>query len=470
MHPLRQILSTAHTAGPSRTALIHDGKHWSYAELEALVEQTVLGLQQLGVAAGSAVGIALPSSPELVAAYFAIWELNAVVVEANPSLSANDIREMFCRTGVVATVGGDGLETPGIVDGERSMISSPYATQAACVNLTSGSTGAPKGVLLSSHNLLRNAELFAKYFALRDDDRTCLVLPLYFGMNKIALLAHVRLGATVLLEPGFATPNTALAAMHRERATGLCAVPATCQALLSRGDLARYPQPHLRYLRIGAGRVPTAMMNGLKRAFPSTEIYLTYGLTEIGLVTCLSAAEFALKPESVGRPIDEVGLVIHGEGDAAGEVVLQGDHAALGYYGDPDGTAAVFQEDGLHTGDLGRVDRDGYLYLTGRLKELIKSGGENIYPAEIEAVLLAHEAVADCAVIGIPDRWLGEAVQAYVALRPDVDVSVPDLMRYCVGTLPPIRRPKRIVLIDHIPRNAVGKVRRDELPDWSVVA
>jgi acyl-CoA synthetase (AMP-forming)/AMP-acid ligase II len=283
----------------------------------------------------------------------------------------------------------------------------PAGEPVACVNLTSGTTGTAKGVLLPERNLQRNAELFAKYFGLRPDDRTCLVLPLYFGMNKIALLAHLRLGATVLLEPGFATPNTALFAMSREAATGLCAVPAACQALLARGDLQRHPQPHLRYLRIGAGRVPAALLDGLRRAFPAAEIFTTYGLTEVGLVTCLSADEHARRPDSVGRPIAEVALRIEGHGGAEpAEVVVRADHAALGYDGDSVATAQVFREDGIHTGDVGRLDEAGYLFLTGRLKDLIKSGGENVHPAEIEAVLLAHPAVADCAVVGVPDPWL----------------------------------------------------------------
>lgn len=464
MHPLRQILASACANGRERIALVHEGRRWSYGELEALVAQTARDLRQRGVAAGARVGIAFPISPELVAAYFAIWELGAVVVEAHPSLTMLEIHSLLRRSDVVATLGGVEPRGPSFADDSGAGIAPPEASNVACINLTSGSTGTPKGVLLSPHNLLWNAELFAKYFRLREDDRTCLVLPLYFGMNKIALLAHIRLGATVLLEPGFATPNSALAAMHREKATGLCAVPAACQVLLARGDLTRYPQPNLRYLRIGAGRVPVAMMDGLRRAFPATEIYLTYGLTEIGLVTCLSATEFASKPDSVGRPIDEVRLVIHGDGDGPGEVVLQGDHAALGYWGDPEGTAAVFRADGIHTGDLGRLDNESYLYLTGRLKELIKSGGENIYPSEIESVLLAHGAVAECVVVGVSDRWLGEAVQAYVVLRPEAVVRSPELMQHCVASLPPIRRPQRIVFLDRIPRNAVGKVIREELP------
>jgi acyl-CoA synthetase (AMP-forming)/AMP-acid ligase II len=381
------------------------------------------------------------------------------VVEASPSLGPAREAALFRRSGVAAVVGKGG-EVAAAAPAERA---DPTGEAVACVNLTSGTTGAARGVLLPDRNLLRNAELFAKYFGLRPDDRTCLVLPLYFGMNKIALLAHLRLGATVLLEEGFATPNSALASMSRESATGLCAVPAACHALLARGDLERYPQTRLRYLRIGAGRVSTALMDSLRRAFPAAEIFTTYGLTEIGLVTCLSSDEHARRPDSVGRPIDEVDVRVAGNG-AEGEVVVSGGHAALGYEGDPAATAETFHADGIHTGDLGRMDEEGYLFLTGRLKDLIKSGGENVHPAEIEAVLLAHPAVADCAVVGTPDPWLGEAARAYVALRPGSAGDAPALMRYCVEALPPIRRPKRIDILERIPRNAVGKVMRDELP------
>jgi acyl-CoA synthetase (AMP-forming)/AMP-acid ligase II len=463
MNPLRQVLAEARAAGPERTALVHEGRRWSYAELSNLADETERALRKLGVGAGSRVGVRLPNSPELIAAYMATWGLDAAVVEASPSLGSAEQEALFRRSGAVATIGIGHGASPAAATAGAERAPGADAAPVACVNLTSGTTGAAKGVLLPPRNLLRNAELFAKYFGLGPSDRSCLVLPLYFGMNKIALLAHLRLGATVILEAGFATPNTALAAMSREKATGLCAVPAACQALLSRGDLQRYPQPQLRYLRMGAGRVPAALMEGLRRAFPATDIFVTYGLTEIGLVSCLSADEHARRPESVGRPIDEVELTIDGGGAGPGEVVVRGDHAALGYEGDRDATAAVFREDGIHTGDLGRLDEAGYLFLTGRLKELIKSGGENVHPGEVEAVLLAHPAVADCAVVGAPDPWLGETVLAYVALRRGATGDGPALMRYCMQALPPIRRPRRIVIVDSIPRNAVGKVVREEL-------
>ena len=356
MNPLRQILAEARAAGPQRPALVHDGRHWSYAELSSLADETGRALRKRGVGAGSRVGVRLPNSPDLVAAYMAIWGLDAVVVEASPSLGPSEQEALFRFSGVAATVGIEQGGSPAAATGAADGAPRADGQPVACVNLTSGTTGAPKGVLLPPRNLLRNAELFAKYFGLRPEDRTCLVLPLYFGMNKIALLAHLRLGATVILESGFATPNTALAAMGRESATGLCAVPAACHAMLARGDLQRYPQPHLRYLRIGAGRVSAALMEGLRRAFPATDIYTTYGLTEIGLVTCLSADEHARRPDSVGRPIEEVEVTVTGGGALPGEVVVRGDHAAIGYWGDRDATAEVFREDGIHTGDLGRLD------------------------------------------------------------------------------------------------------------------
>ena len=315
-------------------------------------------------------------------------------------------------------------------------------------------------MLLPDRNLRRNAELFAKYFGLRPDDRTCLVLPLYFGMNKIALLAHLRLGATVLLETGFATPNTALAAMSRESATGLCAVPAACHALLAPRRPAAPPAaaPAVRPDRGRAASRPLSWMD-CGGPFPAADIFTTYGLTEIGLVTCLSADEHARRPDSVGRPIEEVEVTV-AEGGAgpgrSGGARPTMPRSATGAIATA--TAAVFREDGIHTGDLGRLDEAGYLFLTGRLKELIKSGGENVHPAEIEAVLLAHPSVADCAVVGTPDPWLGEAARAYVALRPGAaGRSGPALMRHCVASLPPIARPKRIDILERIPRNAGGK-------------
>ena len=457
---LSELWETAADRTPGATALVFDDTPVPFGELRARVDHLAEQLRSKGFGRGSLIGLCMSNTPDLVVTLLAIWRIDGVVVELNPSVPEGARAEAARQVGAVTLIGEDSLAAGSLLDiprfDEETVRSDPGL---ACINMTSGTSGPPKNVMLSHENLVRNAELYIRYFELTRDDRTCLVLPLYFGMNKIALLAHLALGATVLLEASASIPNRTLATMEAHGATGLCAVPASIRSILSRGDLSRFPVRTLRYVRIGAGRVPRPLMDELRSAFPTTEIYLTYGLTEMGLVAVLSDSEFDRRPDSCGRVIEEVDVTV----TPSGEIVVRCDHAASGYWRDPARTAAVFLSEGLHTGDLGRLDADGYLYLTGRQKEMIKSGGENISSEWVEQVILRHEAVADCAVVGVPDDWLGEAIIAVVVPEPGRALDERELQRHCKDELPPIARPKRFILRDEIPRNETGKIMRAEL-------
>jgi acyl-CoA synthetase (AMP-forming)/AMP-acid ligase II len=339
----------------------------------------------------------------------------------------------------------------------------------ACISYTSGSTGEPRGVRLSHRNLIRNAELNVRYLGISPADRVCLVLPLHFGMNRTSLLACFLAGATVVLENGMLDPNGLLATMRREAVTSLSAVPSVVATLLGRGDWRATRVPSLRSVRIGAGRVTAPMLQGLQLAFPGVQVYLTYGLTEVGLVAVLPPQQAMAKPQSCGQVLPEIRLRVlppagrpgaNGEG---GEIVILAPHIAQGYEEDPEGTRAIFQADGVHTGDLGWLDSEGFLHLTGRAKELIKRGSENINPREIEEYLLRHPAVAECAVIGVPDPWLGEAVKAFVVPAPGHALANGELRRFCLRGLSPIKRPSQIVCCSSLPRGAAGKVDKQAL-------
>jgi acyl-CoA synthetase (AMP-forming)/AMP-acid ligase II len=449
---------------PKAVALVFHGETVTYGALHRMAEEEAARLSTLDVGPGSKVAVCGPNSPDLVACLLGVWRLGAVVVDLNPALLPSERDAILDGSGaaVLVAAGPDGrLERHPLPLADEDP--DEALTDVACINLTSGSTGRPKGVMLPARNLVVNADLYVRYFGLREEDRTCLFLPLFFGMNKIAVLAHLRIGATVVLEAGFLTPNDGLAAMDAAGCTGLCAVPAPLQTLLTRGDLDAYPVHSLRYVRIGAGRVEPALMARIERQWPQAEVFLTYGLTEVGLVTVHDRASYRERPDSVGRVIPEVEASI-APGEDGGEIVLRSAHAATGYYRDPDETAAVFRPDGLYTGDVGRLKED-FLYLEGRSKDLIKSGGENVSPREVEAVLLQHPAVAECAVVGVPDRWLGEAICAYVVVADGVALDAADLRRHCARYLTPLKRPARFVSLPSLPRNATGKVLKAALED-----
>ena len=445
---------------PDAVALVFQGEAISYGRLDRMADEAAAGLRAMGVRARGKVAVYGPNSPDLVACLLGIWRLGAVVVDLNPALlpAERDAILRGCGAAALVTFGPDGRPALQPLPAEATEPEDALA-DVACINLTSGSTGLPKGVMLPARNLLVNAALYRHHFGLRPEDRTCLFLPLFFGMNKIALLAHLGIGATVVLEAGFLTPNDGLAAMEAAGCTGLCAVPAPLQTLLTRGDLTAYPLRSLRYLRIGAGRVEPSLMARIERQWPQAEVYLTYGLTEVGLVTVHDRASYHARPDSVGRVIPEVEVSI-APGEDGGEIVLRCAHAATGYYRNPGESAAVFRPDGLHTGDLGRLEGEGFLTLEGRSKELIKSGGENVLPREVEAVLLRHPAVSECAVVGVPDRWLGEAVRAFVVMQDGARFDVAELRRHCARHLAPLKRPTQIVSVASLPRTETGKVRK----------
>ncbi|HWP46984.1 MAG TPA: class I adenylate-forming enzyme family protein [Candidatus Limnocylindrales bacterium] len=490
---LADLLSQSANRFPEATALVSQGIRYTYRELEEQTNRLAHDLIRRGVTPGERIGICCWNSPELVLALFAIWKVGGIVVDINPSFKPEEIIRIVrqCEIKMLITekiqrnlweqissqfesltiLLTDEGEKGKIREGEKgrreeleNRSRGGDSPSIACINYTSGTTGIPKGVLLPHKNLIRNAELNIKYFQISARDRTSLVLPLFFGMNKIFLLAHLMVGATVILERNFLSPNSVLASMEAEQVTGLSAVPTVYHTLLSRGDIRRYTLTSLRYFRIGAGQVTPQLIRNLREAFPRVDIYLTYGLTEVGLVTVLPPEKLQEKAGSCGRIIPEVQVhLAKGEEGSEKEIVIRCDHSAIGYYKNEEATRQVFKEDGIHTGDLGWMDEEGYLYLAGRQKDLIKSGSENIHPSEIEAVLIGHEGVADCAVVGVPDEWLGEAIQAYIVPKEGFYLDSDQILRFCVGRLSPIKRPKYIIICDKLPRTETGKIKKREL-------
>jgi acyl-CoA synthetase (AMP-forming)/AMP-acid ligase II len=457
---LGQLTGRAARRAPEGTALVFDGRETSFSELHRSVDDLARELRALGIGPGLPLTLSMANSPELVTALLAAWAVDAFVVEVPPSLGPAGLRSVIDRTHARVLLTDRGFERtdPGAAGG-AGRATTPSDPRAACVTFTSGSTGVPKGVVLGHDNLLQNAQIYVEHFGLTPADRTALVLPLSFGMNKIALLAHLLVGATVLLERSFMVPNQALAAMAAHGGTGLCLVPAAAAHLLARGDLDRHPLRRLRYIRIGAGRMEPELVGALGRTFPGAEIHLTYGLTEVGLVARMASEEFVARPDACGRVIPEVEVRV----DPGGRIVVACDHPALGYWDDEGETQAVFRPDGVHTGDIGRLDDEGYLYLLGRDRELIKSGGESILPIEVETALLTHPDVAECVVVGVPDAWLGQAVAAFVVPRPGADVDEAALRTHVNRVLPPIKRPSRYTVCSTLPKTDWGKVRRRDL-------
>jgi len=345
-------------------------------------------------------------------------------------------------------------------------------TDPAVIMYTSGTTGRPKGAELTHMQLYMNADIPGRLFGVRPDDVVITVLPLFhvFGLSSI-LNVCVRFGCTMSLIPRF-DPAAVLTAIQRDRATIFEGVPAMFIGLLAYPELGQYDLSSLRIAISGGASIPGPVLDAFEQRF-GVLILEGYGLTETASTTTFNRSASDRRTYSVGKPIwgtqtqvwDSDGKALPPGEDNVGEVVTQGLHVMKGYLNNAEATADAFTGDWFHTGDLGYFDEDGFLFIAGRIKELIIRGGYNVYPIEIEDVLHAHPAVAEAAVVGIPDGRLGEEVMAFVIVRPGASLTAAELIAFCKERMAAYKYPRVIEFRHELPKNALGKVLKDELID-----
>jgi acyl-coenzyme A synthetase/AMP-(fatty) acid ligase len=293
------------------------------------------------------------------------------------------------------------------------------------------------------------------------------ILPFFYSYGNSLLLTHVRVGGSIVIDNRFAYPNVILDIMSKEKVTGFSGVPSTFAILMHKSNIMNYDWEHLRYLTQAGGPMTPALTMKIMGAMPHIKIFIMYGQTEA------SARLSYLRPDMLLKKIGSIGTAIPGvtltvkdeEGHVCapgvtGEIVAAGDNIMKGYWNQPQATSEVLKDDGLHTGDLAKIDEDGYLYIVSRKSDMIKSGAHRISPKEIEEILAEHEDVVETAVVGIPDEILGEAITAVVVLKSDSRVTAKDIMRHCRSNLPAFKIPKKIEFRDSIPKTASGKIKR----------
>jgi acyl-CoA synthetase (AMP-forming)/AMP-acid ligase II len=302
------------------------------------------------------------------------------------------------------------------------------------------------------------------------EDRVLCVLPLSFDYGLYQLLMSVRVGATLVLEEGFAFPGRVVRLLEEQSITGLPGVPTVFQMLTALRGLSERRLPDLRFLTNTGAALPAGLTDAIQRTFPHARLFSMYGLTECKRVSYLPPEELAVRPTSVGIPIPGTEAWIDdGDGTAVapgevGELMVRGAHVMQGYWGDPRATNERLRpgrwpwERVLATGDLFRRDEDGYLYFVGRRDDLIKSRGEKVIPREVEDVLLAAPGVREAAVVGVPDRLLGQAVHAHVSPQPGEVTEGAELRRHCARHLEDYMVPQRVFVHDKLPLTSNGKV------------
>jgi long-chain acyl-CoA synthetase len=470
---------------PDRVALRHAGNGVTYGELNRLASALARHLCQVGVRTGDRVAITLPNRPEFVIAYLATLKLGAIAVTLNARLRAPEQRHVLTDSGSCVLVSdGAGLKTlrglglPALrhtcsVDQLSAHLGSgPVAAEDLGVNVpavivyTSGTTGDAKGCVLSHGNVVSNIVAKVDFLELMPDDRLLLFVPLShcFGQNAI-LNAGLQAGATIVLDDGF-SPSRTIDLIARERPSRLFGTPTVFATLADFAEPGKLDSVTY-YFSAAAPLPPTTALR-----FEDTmghRIHQGYGLTETSPFATYNHRH-EIRLGSVGTPITDVSVRIVDPDsgtdlgtDQVGEVVVRGPNVMLGYWGRPDETAARLRQGWLHTGDIGRVDQDGYLYLIDRLDDRINVAGQKVYPAEVEAVLTRHPGVCGAAAYAVTDAVFGQRVAATVVLAAVHPARPDDLLAVCRSALAPYKVPVRIDVSAELPVSPTGKVLRREL-------
>ncbi|QLL08594.1 long-chain-fatty-acid--CoA ligase [Mycobacterium vicinigordonae] len=494
MTALSAGLVAAKDRHPERIALRCDELQLTYAELDAAAARVATLLERAGVVAGDRVGVMLPNTPAFAITLYGIMYRGAVAVPMNPLLKSREVAYYLSNSGAKAlfatpafadeaTAGAAAVDAQcWLVDDAalRELIDDLPAQNTpadradddvAVILHTSGTTGKPKGAMLTHANLSSNADVAVRtLLQIGPDDVVMGCLPLFhvFGLT-CGLNGSILAGATLTLVPRF-DPRKALEVIERDGVTLFQGVPTMYSALLGLvDDAAADATRSLRACVSGGASLPVQVLVDFEKSYGCV-ILEGYGLSETSPVASFNHPDRPRKAGSIGTPVEGVEMRVVDPAGAEvpqgqpGEIQIRGHNVMLGYWNLPDATKAAVSEDGwFSTGDVGRVDEDGYFYIVDRTKDMIIRGGYNVYPREIEEVLYEHPAVAEAAVIGVPHDELGEEVGAAVALKKDAAVDVDELRDHVKARVAAYKYPRRIWLVDALPKGPTGKVLKREI-------
>ena len=499
---LAQVLSESFEKYSDKTAIVFEGQEYRFKELDEEIRRRAAWLKGAGVRQGDRVALQLPKGMEFIFLHLAVLSLGAITLPLNDGYSPEevgyflsdsgsstfitDIQGFSRNRGVVTGLRGmktylvDGLspDGPGPLSAELKKVGADdprnYPAQdddLAMICYTSGTTGKSKGAMITHRNLVTNMQALKKIWEWTDQDVLLHVLPL-FHIHGLVVALHggLHAGSTILMHEKF-DARKAWETVAKERCTLLMAVPTIYHRLLSEWERVK---PGLETMRVFiSGSAP--LSENLFHRFEATtgfRILERYGMTEAGMITSNPYDPQGRKPKSVGYPLPGVRVrVVSEEGRDVkpghiGEVWIQGDNVFRGYWQMPEKTRESFEGGWFKTGDVGYQDPgdDGRLYLVGRARELIITGGYNVYPKEVENTLEKHEAVHEAAVVGIPDDDYGERVAAVVVLKKDPCQAKPEeIIEFCKKHMASYKCPKQVFVVDQLPRNAMGKVQKDVL-------
>lgn len=508
------------SAGPDREALVDvaTSRRWTWAELDAAVDDAARGLLALGIAKGDRVGIWAPNCAEWTIIQVATAKIGAILVNINPAYRTHELAYVVNQSGLRLLVAMTGFKTSDyramveeisdqcstlertiyldtddwddLVAGGKDLPPEAVAERVAelapadAINIqyTSGTTGFPKGATLSHRNILNNGYLTTETINFTERDRLCIPVPFYhcFGMvmGNLGCITH---GATMVIPaPGF-DPQITLATIQDERCTGVYGVPTMFIAMLNAPDFATYDLTSLRTGIMAGSPCPVEVMKRCITDMHMSEVSIAYGMTETSPVSCQTLADDDLERRTgtIGRvhPHLEIKVVDPATGETVergtpGEFCTRGYSVMLGYWDEPGKTAEAIDADGwMHTGDLAVMREDGYAQIVGRIKDMVIRGGENVYPREIEEFLYTHPDITDVQVVGVPDEKYGEELCAWIQLREGAEpLDSAAIREFAAGRLAHYKIPRYVMVVDEFPMTVTGKVRKVEMRERSVEA
>jgi long-chain acyl-CoA synthetase len=488
---LATALSDSANRHADRIAAKLDDFEISYERIDELSARAAALLREKGMEPGDRVGLMLPNVPQFAVVYYGVLRAGGVVVPMNPLLKGREVRFYLSDPEAKAMFAWHDFAGPaqdGAAEaGAEAIIVEPGAfeelldgvepefevlerdpSDTAVILYTSGTTGTPKGAELTHENLIRNAEVSSGLFGMTEDDVVLGALPLFHAFGQTCGLNTAIANAAMLsMIPRF-DPGKALEIIERDRVTVFEGVPTMFTAMLHQPEYERYDVSSLRVCASGGSAMPVEVMRGFEEAF-GCKVLEGYGLSETSPVASFNHPDRERKPGTIGQPVEGVEMkVVDEDGNEVeqgeiGEIVIKGHNIMKGYWRKPEATEDAIRDGWFHSGDMGRVDEDGYFAIVDRKKELIIRGGYNVYPREIEEVLYEHPAVQEAAVVGVPDEQMGEEVGAAIVLKDREEVNEDEMRSYLKGELAAYKYPRRIWFLEELPKGATGKILKREI-------
>ncbi|MEH7378637.1 MULTISPECIES: long-chain-fatty-acid--CoA ligase [Bacillaceae] len=493
---LNENLKNSAARFPDHTAYTFLNQSTTYAELDKLVDCTASGLSAAGIRKGDRVALMLGNCPEFVIAYYGILRVGAVVVPINPVYTSGEISYILSNSQAKAVIAHSSLEATisplreklenlkmviytdsiesewtweRLIHDPKENFENPFIGEddLAVILYTSGTTGKPKGALLSHRNMASNAASMSQLAEFTEEDRIIAVLPM-FHVFCIATCINIPIacGAAIVIVPKF-SPTEVIHTIRKEKATIFAGVPTMFSFLLQVPGATAKDFSSIRACFSGGASIPVELLHRFEEKY-KVHVLEGYGLSETAPVTAFNPLRGTRKPGSVGIDIPEVkNKVVDPDGmevprGEIGELIVKGPNVMMGYLGMPEATFSALKDGWFYTGDLARMDEEGYIYIVDRKKDMILVGGYNVYPREVEEVLYQHPAIVEAAVIGITDNEYGEIVKAFVVSN-DESITIDDILHFCQDKLAKYKLPKQVEFMEELPKNSTGKILRRAL-------